>query len=292
MSAPICIAGERATENFQAFGANRRETTVGTYDAPGQAEWRKACEKYCLSQPPKPVYLSPSRLPSFRSRRSTPVNKPELDALFEKFMVMYRGKKYLPLVPETLHQVHLYLMGAKLVAQPSLTKLLFNEETNRIEVQDFHASLVQIGECCTHLAVVAPFNVTNLSNPFDRVMGGSGPRGDWEKVLIQLPNLCKLTVSGHPKEPELFAEETYSAIHYALADEGKFKEYVDVHFEVDRKLVFKLHHDYHRRNGSAPLTMVGPDVTYADVPGGFAPEGDAPSEEDDPALFGMDELEI
>ena len=230
-------------------------------------------------------------------RRSTLADQPELDALLEKDMVLYNGEKYLPLVPETLHHLHEYLLGSKPVTQTSLAKLLFNEETNRIEVEDFHASLVQIGQCCTHLAVVAPFHATEFANPFDRALVSSGPGGNWEKILPRLPNLCKLTVSGHPKEPELFAEETYFSLNYALAnyalaDKKKIKEYVDVHFDVDRKLVFKFHQDYHRRNGPAPLTMVGPGVTYADGPDGFDPEGDEPQEEDDSPLFGMDELEI
>lgn len=66
-------------------------------------------------------------------------------------MVMSRDEKYLP-----LNQVRLYLMGAEPVTQPFLTKLLSNKETNRIEIQDFHTSLVEIGQCCTHLAVVTP----------------------------------------------------------------------------------------------------------------------------------------
>ena len=230
-------------------------------------------------------------------RRSTLADQPELDALLEKDMVLYNGEKYLPLVPETLHHLHEYLLGSKPVTQTSLAKLLFNEETNRIEVEDFHASLVQIGKCCTHLAVVAPFHATEFANPFDRVLVSSGPGGVWEKILPRLPNLSKLTVSGNPKEPEVFAQETYFSLNYALAnytlaDKKKFKEYVDVHFDVDRKLVFKFHQDYHRRNGPAPLTMVGPGVTYADGPDGFDPEGDEPQEEDDSPLFGMDELEI
>jgi hypothetical protein len=260
-------------------------------------DWRSKFGKYCRGQPPEPVYLSPSLLSNPRLRRSTLADKPELDALLEKDMVLYKGEKYLPLVPETLHHLYEYLLGSKPVAQTSLTKLLFNEETNRIEVENFHASLVQIGQCCTHLAVVAPFHASEFSNPFDRALVSSGPGGDWEKILPRLPNLCKLTVSGNPKEPELFAEETYSSLNYALAnytlaDKKKFKKYVDVHFDVDRKLVFKFHQDYHRRNGSAPLTMVGPDVTYADGPDGVGPEGDDSPAEDDPPLFGMDELEI
>jgi hypothetical protein len=262
-------------------------------------DWRSKFGKYCRGQPPKPVYLSPSLLSNPRLRRSTLADKPELDALLEKDMVLYKGEKYLPLVPETLHHLHEYLLGAKPVTQASLAKLLFNQETNRIEIEDFHASLVQFGQCCTHLAVVAPFHASEFSNPFDRVLVSSGPGGDWEKILTRLPNLCKLTVSGNPKEPELFAEETYISLNYALANythvnKKKFKAYVDVHFDVDRKLVFKFHQDYHRRSGSAPLTMVGPDVTYADGPDGFVPEGegDDPPVEDDPPLFGMDELEI
>jgi hypothetical protein len=260
-------------------------------------DWRSKFGKYCRGQPPEPVYLSPSLLSNPRLRRSTLADKPELDALLEKDMVLYKGEKYLPLVPETLHHLHEYLLGSKPVAQTSLTKLLFNEETNRIEVENFHASLVQIGQCCTHLAVVAPFHASEFSNPFDRALVSSGLGGDWEKILPRLPNLCKLTVSGNPKEPELFAEETYSSLNYALAnytlaDKKKCKKYVDVHFDVDRKLVFKFHQDYHRRNGSAPLTMVGPDVTYADGPDGVGPERDDSPAEDDPPLFGMDELEI
>lgn len=212
-------------------------------------------------------------------------------------MVLYKGEKYLPIAPETLHHLREYLLGSKPVTQTSLAKLLFNEETNRIEVEDFHASLVQIGQCCTHLAVVAPFHATEFSNPFDRVLASPGPGGAWEKILARLPNLCKLTVSGHPKEPGLFAEETYFSLNYALANyalvnKKTFKEYVDVQFDVDQKLVFKFHQDYHRRNGSAPLTMVGPHATYADGPDGFDPEGDDPSEEDDSPLFSIGDLEI
>lgn len=156
-------------------------------------DWRNEFGKYCRGQPPNTFYLSPSLLATSRMRRPTLADKPELDALLEKDMVLYKGEKYLPLVPETLHNLREYLLGSKPVTQSSLAKLLFNEETNTIEVEDFHASLVQIGQCCTHLTVVAPFHAANFSNPFNRDMGSSEPGGDWEKILARLPNLSRST---------------------------------------------------------------------------------------------------
>ena len=75
---------------------------------------------------------------------------------------------------------------------------------------DLSAALrtMQLGQCCTHLAVVAPFHATEFSNPFDRVLvsTGSCPISASSQSVYSCPCWASALPNSLPKRPDFLRQ--------------------------------------------------------------------------------------
>ncbi|KAF9696502.1 hypothetical protein EKO04_005276 [Ascochyta lentis] len=266
-------AEETPDISAKSIGIPKRRGTTPTFN--------NDLRDFCTGQPPRHSFLAPGGRtpPRFRmSRRSTLADKPELDSLLKAVTITYRGEEFLPLNNSTVHRLSQYLNGSKPLAQTCLfTRLMITNEANKVCADRFVAALEQIGAYCEKLAIVAPFHAIESGNVFAREIDTLESSSDWEKILQCFPNL-QTVIFEHPAEESTnLTRDTFYALNCALANITTLQKIEKVKLHVPPRVIFDYHRDYHdgqrQPRGasshslsamSSPLTIVGPDMVYAD----------------------------
>lgn len=197
-------------------------------------------------------------------------------------MISYKGEMFLPLNYVSVLRITEYLNGSKpLFGVGSVfKKLLIGRETNEVRPGLLMAALEKIGLYCEHFVIIAPFHPIEFGYTSSRESGNPEPGCDWENILECFPNLHKIVFEDRAKKPTTLSCDAFHSLSCALLGNTTLQQYVEIKNDVSPALMFAFHQDFHRRQRpaaspdslgpvSTPLTMVGPDMIYADGPGDF-----------------------